>query len=148
MKPHAATICLCFLLAGVASQAGGARAAASATETTKARAVLAQEVAMFNRKQWRPAWRMYTPRIRSHCSYRRFALAMGTIRKATGPVTLRNVTVRVTGARTLIVYRIVANGRVVGGATAKEPDVFRRINGRWFDDFDADGLCPSGDRPS
>jgi hypothetical protein len=61
---------------------------------------------------------------------------------------LRNVTVRVKGDRGLVLYRIVANGRLVGGATAKQPDVFRRINGRWFDDFDADGLCPSGDRPS
>lgn len=112
------------------------------------RAVLAQEVGLFNRKRWQPAWRLYSPRIRSHCSYSRFVAAMGSIRNATGAVTLRNVTVRVRGGRGLVLYRIVANGRLVGGATAKQPDVFRRIDGRWFDDFDADGLCPSGDRPS
>jgi hypothetical protein len=147
MKAHAAVICLCFVLAGLASQPVGARSSASASEATKVRAVLAQEVGMFNRKRWQPAWRMYSPRIRSQCSYRRFVVAMSSIRNATGPVTLRNVTVRVTGGRGLVVYRIVANGQLVGGATAKQPDVFRRINGRWFDDFDADGLCPSGDRP-
>jgi hypothetical protein len=148
MKLHAAITFLCFVLAGVASQPVDARRSASASEATKVRAVLAQEVAMFNRKKWQPAWRMYSPRIRSHCSYRRFVRAMGSIRNATGPVTLRNVTVRVTGGRGFALYRIVANGRLVGGATAKQPDVYRRIDGRWFDDFDADGLCPSGDRPS
>jgi hypothetical protein len=135
------------MLVGVASQPAGARSGASASEATNVRAVLLQEVGMFNRKRWEPAWRMYSPRIRSHCSYRRFVAVMRPLRNATGPVTLRNVTVRVTRGRGFALYRIVANGRIVGGATAKKPDVFTRIGGRWFDDFDADGLCPSGDRP-
>jgi hypothetical protein len=112
------------------------------------RAVLAHEVAMFNRKRWQPMWQMYSPRTRSHCSYRRFVVVMRSIRNATGVVALRNVTVRVTGWRGFAAYSIVANGRLVGGATAKKPDVYTRIGERWFDDFDADGLCPSDDRPN
>jgi len=147
VKLHAAVLCLCFMLVGAASQPVGARSGASASEATKVRAVLLQEVEMFNRKRWEPAWQMYSRRIRSHCSYSRFVAAMRPLRNTTGPVTLRNVTVRVMRGRGFAQYRIVANGRIVGGATAKKPDVFTRIGGRWFDDFDADGLCPSGDRP-
>jgi len=73
---------------------------------------------------------------------------MRSISNTTGLVTLRNVTVRVSGRRGFARYSIVANGRLVGGATSKEPDVYTRIGGRWFDDFDANGLCPSDDRPS
>ena len=112
------------------------------------RAVLAQEIVLLNHKQWQPMWRMYSPRVRSHCSYSRFVVMMRALRNTYGPVTLRNVTVRVTGRQGFVSYRIVAKGRIVGGYTAKKPDVFKRIAGRWFDDFDADGLCPSGDRPS
>jgi hypothetical protein len=148
LKPQAAVIFLCLLLAGVASQSVGAESNASASEVTKVRAVLAQEVGLFNRKRWQPMWGMYSPRVRSHCSYSRYVVAMRSVRNASGPVTLRNVTARVTGRRGFVLYQIVANGRVVGGATAKNRDVYTRIGGRWFDDFDADGLCPSGDRPS
>ena len=103
---------------------------------------------MLNRKRWEPMWRMYSPVIRSHCSYRRFVAVMRSIRNEIGPVTLRSVTVRVAGRRGFAMYLIVANGRLVGGATAKKPDVYTRLGRRWFDDFDADGLCPSDDRPS
>ncbi|SRR6266496_2834589 len=148
VKPHAAVICLCLVLAGVASQQVGARSSSSPSETRRVRAVLAQEVGMFNRRRWEPMWQMYSPGIRSHCSYIRFVRVMRSISNTTGLVTLRNVTVRVSGRRGFARYSIVANGRLVGGATSKEPDVYTRIGGRWFDDFDANGLCPSDDRPS
>lgn len=148
LKPHAVVICLSLVLAGVASQAAGARSSSSASEGRGVRAVLVQEIVMFNGKRWELMWQMYSQRVRSHCSYRRFVRVMRSIRSTTGPVTLRSVTVRVSGRSGFARYSIVSNGRLIGGATAKKPDVYTRVSGRWFDDFDADGLCPSDDRPS
>jgi hypothetical protein len=136
------TICSCVVLAGVAAQPIAARKTASASEATKVRAQLLYEVALFNQSRWRAAWRTYTPRIHSGCSYPRFVTGMKTIRATVGRVALRNVAVRVTGNRAFVTYRIVGHGKVVGGSTARNPDVFARIGGRWLDDVDADGLCP------
>ncbi len=142
MKRVAVAICSCAALAAVAAQPMAAGTTASASEATKARAVLLYEVQLFNQSRWRAAWRTYTPRIHSGCSYQRFAAGMKTIRARVGRVALHNIAVRVTGNRAFITYRIVGHGKVVGGAAARNPDVFARIGGRWFDDVDADGLCP------
>jgi hypothetical protein len=134
----------CLTLAGVASQPMAARSTRPESEATKVRAVLLQEIALFNQSRWQTAWKAYSPRVRSRCSYAAFAAAMKPLRRATGRVTLRNVTIRVTGRRATAGYRIFASGKLVGGATKNNPDLFARVGGRWFDDFDADGLCPSG----
>ena len=66
------------------------------------------------------------------------------MRRATGRVTLRGISIRVVGTRAFAGYRVVAAGRVVGGTTERNPDALARVGGSWFDDFDPDGLCPSG----
>jgi len=111
------------------------------------RAIVVQEVRLYNQKRWQAQWRLFAPRVRSHCSYRRFLVLTRSIRNVYGVMSLRRVAVRVMGRRGFAAYSVVLNGRLIPTATAKNPDVFTRIGGRWFDDFDADGLCPSGDRP-
>jgi hypothetical protein len=147
MKRHAAVICLCAAVTGAASQPVRARSTSSASEAAKVRAIVVQEVRLYNQKRWQAQWRLFTPRVRSHCSYRRFLVLTRSIRNAYGVMSLRRVTVRVIGRRGFAAYSVVLNGRLIPAATAKNPDVFTRIGGRWSDDFDADGLCPSGDRP-
>jgi hypothetical protein len=135
-------ICSCFVLAGVAAQPMVARSSTSASEAPKVRAVLLYQVGLFNQARWRALWRTYTPRVHSRCSYSRFVAGMKPIRAAVGRVALRNLAIRVTGQRASVVYLIVGHGKVVGGATVRNPDVYTRIGGRWFDDIDADGRCP------
>ena len=147
MKRHAAVICLSAALTGAASQPAGARSTSPASEAAKVRAIVVQEVRLYNQKRWRAQWRLFTPRVRSHCSYQRFLVVTRSIRNAYGVMRLHRIAVRVTGRRGFAAYSVVLKGRLVATATAKNPDVFTRIGGRWFDDFDADGLCPSGDRP-
>jgi hypothetical protein len=134
----------CLALAGVASQPSAARRTAPESEATKVRAVLLQEVALFNQSRWQMAWKAYSPRVRSRCSYAAFVAAMKPVRRTTGRVTLRNVAIRVAGRRAAAGYRIYAGSKLVGGTTERNPDLFARVGGRWFDDFDPDGLCPSG----
>ena len=144
MRQLVVILCAAVALGGLAAQPVDARDQRTASESTKVQAVLLQEVALFNRMRWRAAWRLYAPRVRSRCSYDRFVARMTPVIRATGRVTLRNLTVRVTGRRAIARYRIVAGGKVVGGTTTRSPDVFTRVGDRWFDDFDSDGLCPSG----
>jgi hypothetical protein len=130
----------CLVLAGFASQSVAARS--TTPEAAKVRALLLYEVGLTNQARWRPMWRTYSPRVRSRCSYNLFVARMRVIRAALGPFTLRNLAVRVRGQRAFVTYQIIGRGKVVGGAPAREPDVFVRIAGRWFDDFDAHGECP------
>jgi hypothetical protein len=135
-------VCSCLALVGVASQPIDAQRNDTASGAAKVRAVLLQEVTLFNQAHWRTLWRAYSPRVRSHCSYALFVARMKPLRRSVGPATLRNIRIRVTGRRASARYQIVARGKVVGGTPTTNPDVFARIGGRWFDDFDADGLCP------
>jgi len=135
-------ICSCLALASLASQAAVGRSNASASEATKVRAQLLYEVGLFNQARWQQLWQTYTPRVRRGCSYRRFVAGMKSIRAHYGRATVRNVAVRVRGQRASVVYQIIAHGKIAGGATARNPDIFARIGSRWFDDVDADGLCP------
>ena len=136
--------CSCAVLGGLAAQPLDARDGRTASEATKVRVLLAQEITLFNDTRWRSMWPLYAPRIRSRCSYTRFVAQMKPLRRATGRVALRAVSIRVTGTHAAVSYRIVAKGKVVGGTTVRNPDLFARVGGRWFDDFDPDGLCPSG----
>jgi hypothetical protein len=140
VKRLSVAICSCLVLAGLGSQAVAARS--TTTEAAKVRALLLYEVRLTNQARWRPLWRTYSPRVRSRCSYNLFVAGMKQIRTALGPFTLRNLAVRVRGRRAFVTYRIIGRGNVVGGAPARKPDVFVRIGGRWYDDFDADGECP------
>jgi hypothetical protein len=106
----------CLVLAGFASQSVAARS--TTPEAAKVRALLLYEVGLT------------------------FVARMRVIRAALGPFTLRNLAVRVRGQRAFVTYQIIGRGKVVGGAPAREPDVFVRIAGRWFYDFDAQGECP------
>jgi hypothetical protein len=135
-------ICSCLALAGLATQAAVGGSDASTSEAAKVRAQLLYEVGLFNQARWQQLWQTYTPRVRRGCSYRGFVAGMKSIRAHYGRATVRNVTVRVRGQRASVLYQIIAHGKVAGGATAKNPDIFARIGSRWFDDVDPDGLCP------
>jgi hypothetical protein len=140
MKRLFTAICCSLVLAGLASQAVAARS--TTTEAAQVRAQLLYEVRLTNQARWRPMWRTYSPRVRSHCSYNLFVSGMSQIRATCGPFTLRKLAVRVRGRHAFATYEIIGRGKVVGGAPARRPDVFVRIDGRWFDEFDADGDCP------
>jgi hypothetical protein len=79
---------------------------------------------------------LYGPRVRSRYSFARFVAQMKPLRRATGRVSPRGLSVHVTGRRAFAGYRIVAGGKVVGGTSERNPDAFSRVGGRWFDDFD------------
>jgi hypothetical protein len=142
VKPLFVVICSCLGLASLASQAAVGGSNASASEATKVRAQLLYEVGLFNQARWQQLWRAYTPRVRRGCSYGRFVAEMKSIRAHYGRLSVRNVAVRVRGHRASVVYQIIGHGKVVGAAKPGDPDIFARIGSRWFDDVDADGLCP------
>lgn len=142
MKRLVVVMCSGLALAGLASQAAVGESETSTSEAAKVRAQLLYEVGLFNQARWQQLWQTYTPRVRRGCSYPRFVAGMKSIRAHYGRATVRNVAVRVRGQRASVLYQIIAHGKVAGGATAKNPDIFARIGSRWFDDVDPDGLCP------
>ena len=142
MKRLVVVMCSGLALAGLASQAAVGESETTTSEAANVRAQLLYEVGLFNQARWQQLWQTYTPRVRRGCSYPRFVAGMRSIRAHYGRATVRNVAVRVRGRRASVLYQIIAHGKVAGGPTAKNPDIFARIGSRWFDDVDPDGLCP------
>ena len=114
----------------------------SKSESAKVRSLLVYQTRLFNEARWRPMYRTYAPRVRSRCSYSRFVQEAKQFRALVGgPIALRNIRVRVAGRRASSTYQMVSGGKVIGGMTAKRPDSFIQIQGRWFDDLDSGSPC-------
>jgi len=129
-----------FAVALTAGQAG-ATTSTSASEATKVRAALANQMSLYNQARWRPMYRTFAPRVRSRCPYPEFVAEVKAIRGVFGRMALRHVVVRVAGKRATATYQQLAGGKVVAAMTAKRPDKFVRIGNRWFDDLDWGSPC-------
>ena len=106
------------------------------------RALLAQQTRFINQAQWAQLYRTQAPRVRARCPFRRFAAAMNTIRTLVGGrISLRKVRISVSGRRAAATYEVVVRGQVVSSSRTRNPDLFIRIGGRWFDDADAGSAC-------
>jgi hypothetical protein len=141
MTKLAAFTCSAVILAALATQPAAGNRATSTSEASKVRSLLIHQVSLFNAGRWRQLWATYTPRFRSHCPYPRFAASGSQARPILGRARVRNVAVRVTGRRAHVTYQLIARGRVFPGGTARSPDVYVRIGGRWFDEEDAVSSC-------
>ena len=142
MKKHFVLICLSLAFLGLAAGTAGAGSSSSASEATKVRALLGYQARLINGSRWAALYRTYTSRVRARCPYRQFVAEMKTMRIVVGgPVSLRNVRIRVAGRRATASYQIIARGQVVSNMTARRPDIFTRLNGRWLDDVDSGSPC-------
>jgi hypothetical protein len=129
------------LTAGQASAVSSGRT----SEATKVRAVLVNQMRLYNQARWRPMYRTFAPRVRSRCPYPRFVVEMKGIKALVGgPMAVRRVVVRVSGRRATATYQQLAGGKVFASVTANRPDKFVRIGDRWFDDLDYGSPCSDG----
>lgn len=123
--------------------AGSALAGSTAT-IAKPRpvATLQAENAAFNQRNWQALYSAYTARYKAKCPYGKFAREYAAIRKQfPAGVTTRVKSTRVVGSKAYLVYSIISGGTVVGTTPNGHPDVFTRINGLWFDEYEGSSVC-------
>ena len=143
VRKLAVLLCASLALAGLASGAfAGHPGPASKREKAKVRALLAHQTQLINQARWAQLYRTQAPQVRARCPFRRFAAAMNTIRTLVGGrISLRKVRIQVSGARASATYDVVVRGQVISSSRTRNPDLFIRIGGRWYDDADAGSAC-------
>jgi hypothetical protein len=116
--------------------------AAPPSDETRLRAVMNRQTALFKQARWRALWQIYTPRFQRTCGYARWLRNVRRARREIGTDwTVRNQRIRIRGDRAAVTYTVVRRGRVVNTATARSPDIYVKISGRWRDELDAETTC-------
>jgi hypothetical protein len=128
------------VLTAVVAVAAAAPATGGGAATTP-RGTLLNQTRLFNAGNWPAMYRTFTARFRRSCPYRTF-VAQGTeARSMLGRLSARNIRVRTSGNRAALTYQTVAQGTVVQTITRRNPDIYVRIRGRWYDQVDSVTSC-------
>lgn len=101
-------------------------------------ATLTREIALTRAGQYKPLYRLYTPRFRTGCPYRRFVAAAKHQRAQLVGITIRVIGQHVSGKHGTVDYHALLGSTVV--ATFRG-DRYTKIGGRWLDDVDKYTLC-------
>jgi hypothetical protein len=112
--------------------AGGAQAA------TGPAATLLREVALTRAGSYPALYRLYTPRFRAACPYRRFVTAMKHQRAQLAGITFRVIGQHVSGTHGTVDYHVLLGTAVVDTIRG---DRYTKIGGRWLDEADRYTLC-------
>jgi hypothetical protein len=131
------------VIAGAAAVLAGAASARPAGTIAQPLplATLQAETTAFNQHKWPAAYSAYTAKYRAKCPYATFAKKNAAIAKQfSGPLSVRMKSTKVTGSKAWLVYTVVFRGKVVA-STAGHPDLFTRIGGLWYDDYEGSTVC-------
>jgi hypothetical protein len=136
-------IVLVGLIPLTAIAAAGSGQASSATDAAEVRAVFDQQTRLFKQGRWKAMYRLYTPRYRARCPFARFVDDQRSVRRELGTrFSFRDVRVRVRGTRATIAYRgVTSSGRTVATVTFADGDIYVRLGGRWYDEYDPVSEC-------
>jgi hypothetical protein len=109
-------------------------------------AVLRTQTQLAANRDWPGLYATYSPGQQAACSYDRFLAKVVPARDAVpdfnaSKVTFDRVRVRIDGDHAAVSYVQLYDGQPVGTIGTSEPDVYIRINGRWYDDVDTHKPC-------
>jgi hypothetical protein len=128
--------------AGVLALAAPALAAAPATIAKKTPGgTLFAEATAFNASNWKALYSAYTSRYKSHCPFAQFADAQSKARQQAGVLTTKITSSRIAGSKAFLGYQILHQGKVVFSVKASDPDVFLKIGGLWYDEYEPNHGC-------
>lgn len=135
-----------FLSLALCAAAVAAASALAASPTIAAKtpvATLAAENTAFNASNWKALWSAYTPTYKSHCSpYSTFAKNFENLRKQLhGKLTTKVTGVRIAGSKAYLAYQLLVGGKVVQTTKASNPDVYLKVNGIWYDEYEPTHGC-------
>ncbi len=134
---------LALALAAAAVLAGSALAGGTSTiaQPLPAATLLAENAA-FNQAKWAALYSAYTPAYKAKCPYAKFVKGYRAVRAHfSGPLSTRMKSTKVSGNKAWLTYSLVYKGKVVATTPAGHADLFTRIDGLWFDDYEGSTVC-------
>jgi hypothetical protein len=130
---------LILLLVVVAASAAGATAyGMSAGGGTSPAAVLKAEATYLNARNWRPYYALMGPRFHARCDYNTFVQRNESVREQITRASITKISTRMAGTRAYLSYETIAPPLQ---PFYTKNDLFVRIGGRWYDEYDAVTAC-------
>ena len=128
------------ILAAILFSAAGATVSTAAPSSggSSAVAVLRQEVADLNARNWKPYYALMGPRFHATCTYRTFVAQNAYVRTRIKSASVKMIAAKVIGARAYLSYETVAPPLK---PFVTRNDLFVKLSGRWYDELDAVTHC-------
>ena len=124
-----------LLLAGsMAACGGGGKSDAAAVESQ-----LNNELKAYLAADWQAAYQIASPRFRTTCSLDQYVKSVSGTDFST--LVLDQVKVRIEGDKAFVTDRQTLNGKDVSTATDSAPEIFVKIDGKWYDDSKGQSGC-------
>lgn len=130
-------VCAAVLVAAVLALAacgGGGKSDEAAVKS-----VLNSEFKAYLAADWPAAYQIASPRFRTTCSFDQFVKSVSGTDFST--LVLDQIKVRIEGDKAYVTNRQTLNGKDVSTATDSAPEVFVKIDGKWYDDSKGSSGC-------
>ena len=118
---------------------GGSSDGDGGSDEEAVREVLNDELDAVHRDDVDDYYELFSPEVRAICSFEDLEAAAEADDSDQSKIDFSNVDVRVEGDTAYVSYTITDDGEVIDAVTADDPEVFVKIDGRWYDDQDP---CP------
>jgi hypothetical protein len=112
------------------------------SDEAQVRRILELELELMRGHDWRELYELYSPALHEECSYDEF-LGAWQYSSDVDLYTLDydDLEVQVEGTRAYATYILTYGGEDVHAASEQDPDIFIRIDGRWYDEVDSHTKC-------
>jgi hypothetical protein len=129
---------------GGKSAAGGVLNGGQAKDESEVRALIARQMKLFQQENWRELYQTYSPRFREDCSYNDFldgASSASLLGFDPGEADIDELDVRIEGTTAYATYIQTYEGQDIEAVTEDDPDLYVKIDGKWYDEVDSHTEC-------
>ena len=134
------------VLALAAASCGGG----SSGDSSRVKKLLEQQLALAKAGDWQGLYNTYSPSYQSRCPYESvLQRATRADTAALQSLSYSQLHVRIDGDQAYVTYVTMQDGQVVASVTDASPDLYVKVDGTWFDEYDELAACSRPDqRPS
>jgi len=130
---------VCAAALGAAVLALAACGGSGGSDDAAVKSALNNALKAYHNQDWRTAYQLASPRFQSTCSYDQYVKAVSGTDFST--LTIDQIKVRLEGDKAYVTDTVTIDGKDVSIATDSSPEVFVKIDGKWYDDNKGNSGC-------
>lgn len=112
------------------------------SDEAEVRALIVRSLELTRAENWRELYKLYSPRFREECPYNDFlALSAAAVGLDLAELGVDEIDVWVEGDTAYATYILTYEGKDIYAVTENDPDIFIRLDGRWYDEVDSHTKC-------
>lgn len=137
------SMCMKMLACAAALAAAGYALAACGgggeSDEAAVRSALDAELKAYQAADWPAAYEIASPRFRTTCSLDQFMASVSGADFST--LVMDQIKVRIEGDKAYVTNRQMLDGKEIGVATDAAPEIFVKVDGKWYDDGKGQSGC-------